>query len=242
MKEEIYTIPVNDGFNADTECPFCAMEKALEDKTIAYVLSPSYMEEDVRQTTNEQGFCRRHVERLYKEGNSLGLALMLQTQLIYQHKEISELLKKNPPGSESRGLFKKKADDSALRSYRKKYQDSCYVCHQVSTVFERYLETFFVLYQKDAAFRDKVKASKGFCVTHYLRIMEQAPDRLKGSALNEFTESMSALEENALTRMEEEIDWFIKKFDYRYASEPWKNSKDAVPRVALKLDSVLPEK
>lgn len=25
MKEKIYTIPVNEGFEADDECPFCAM-------------------------------------------------------------------------------------------------------------------------------------------------------------------------------------------------------------------------
>ena len=26
------------------------------------------------------------------------------------------------------------------------------------------------------------------------------------------------------------VSWFCKKFDYRYADEPWKNSKDSVER------------
>jgi len=51
MKEEIYTIPVMDGFKEDCECPFCAMKRTLENNTINYVLSPSYMEEDVRGET-----------------------------------------------------------------------------------------------------------------------------------------------------------------------------------------------
>ena len=31
MKEKIYTIPVNDAFSSDCECPICSMYKALED-------------------------------------------------------------------------------------------------------------------------------------------------------------------------------------------------------------------
>ena len=27
-----------------------------------------------------------------------------------------------------------------------------------------------------------------------------------------------------------DVSWFCKKFDYRYDAEPWKNSKDSVPR------------
>jgi hypothetical protein len=30
--------------------------------------------------------------------------------------------------------------------------------------------------------------------------------------------------------LREDIKWFIKKFDYRYEEEPWKNSKDSVER------------
>ena len=30
MKETIYTIPVMDAFNADDECPFCYIERKLE--------------------------------------------------------------------------------------------------------------------------------------------------------------------------------------------------------------------
>ena len=37
MKEVLYTIPVNEGFEADDECPFCFMERAEEERALRYV-------------------------------------------------------------------------------------------------------------------------------------------------------------------------------------------------------------
>ena len=57
-KEKIYTIPVNDAFQEDSECPFCAMERKLEEDAIAFTLGPSYMEDDV-DVYKRQNFCIR---------------------------------------------------------------------------------------------------------------------------------------------------------------------------------------
>lgn len=38
-----------------------------------------------------------------------------------------------------------------------------------------------------------------------------------------------------MARLFEEINWFIKKFDYRYADEPWKTSRDSLFRSIIKL-------
>lgn len=67
MKEKLYTIPVNEGFEADDECPFCAMERAVERSAIRYVagLGASDMEPDVRAATDKAGFCREHIKKLY---------------------------------------------------------------------------------------------------------------------------------------------------------------------------------
>ena len=87
MKEQIYTIPVNDGFMADSECPFCAMREKLERDVLDYVLGPSYMEQDVRDITNEKGFCREHYRMMYDAQNRLGLALMVSTHMAAIEKE-----------------------------------------------------------------------------------------------------------------------------------------------------------
>ena len=41
-----------------------------------------------------------------------------------------------------------------------------------------------------------------------------------------------------MKRVKEDLDWFIDKFDYRYKNEPWKNSKDALPRMLCKVNSL----
>ena len=44
-----------------------------------------------------------------------------------------------------------------------------------------------------------------------------------------------------LDRTIEDVEWFIKKFDYRYKDEPWKNSKDALVRTLCKTNGVTDE-
>ena len=97
MKDEIYTIPVNDGFKEPCECPFCAMQQKLENDMLDFVLSPSYMEEDVRGETNEKGFCRTHMEQLYRRDNALGVALIMQSQFDHQRKKVLNLAKGGGP-------------------------------------------------------------------------------------------------------------------------------------------------
>ena len=53
MAEQLYTIPVNDAFDTDCECPVCAMYMKLENDALDYTLGPSYMEEDVRAMTDK---------------------------------------------------------------------------------------------------------------------------------------------------------------------------------------------
>ena len=74
MKEKLYTIPLNDAVNASDECPFCFIERELEQNSLDFVLgnSSSYMESDIRDNTSERGFCRHHTKMMFDYGNSLG--------------------------------------------------------------------------------------------------------------------------------------------------------------------------
>ena len=51
MKEKIYTVPVNDAFALDSECPICSMFEKLENDAVEYAMGPSYMEDDIREKT-----------------------------------------------------------------------------------------------------------------------------------------------------------------------------------------------
>ena len=93
MKEKLYAIPVNDAFSKDCECPVCAMYKELENNAVEYTMGPSYMEDDIRLTTDKIGFCARHMQMMYDFENRLGLALIMDTHMKNMIKEI-ELLQK----------------------------------------------------------------------------------------------------------------------------------------------------
>ena len=46
--------------------------------------------------------------------------------------------------------------------------------------------------------------------------------------------------ETNLNRIIEDVDWFQKKFDYRFKDADWKDSKDAVQRAMQKAGSGYP--
>ena len=79
MKEKIYTIPINEAFDEDCSCPLCFIEKRLEQEAVDYELGPAMMEPDHRELSNEKGYCRRHLEMMFKSPNKLPLALILDT-------------------------------------------------------------------------------------------------------------------------------------------------------------------
>ena len=60
MKEQLYTIPLNDAVNAQDECPFCFIHRSIEQDLLDFVLGSgsSYMEADIREQTDKAGFCR----------------------------------------------------------------------------------------------------------------------------------------------------------------------------------------
>jgi len=81
VKEKIYTIPINEALDADCDCPFCNLQKKLENETLEYTLGPAMMEPNFRIITNEKGFCKPHIKKLIEKRNALSLALIMDTHL-----------------------------------------------------------------------------------------------------------------------------------------------------------------
>ena len=93
MPEILYEIPVNDIFDRPCECPVCAMQKKLDDDEVAFAMGPSYMEDDIRLTTDKIGFCAHHMQMMYDFENRLGLGLILNTHMQNIIKNIETLQK-----------------------------------------------------------------------------------------------------------------------------------------------------
>lgn len=234
MKEILYDIPVNDIFDTPCECPVCAMKKKLDDDEVAFAMGPSYMEDDIRLTTDEVGFCAHHMQMMYDFENCLGLALILNTHMQKTIKHIESLQKK---GRSSGGLFSKKTS-SSLYEYTRKTAHSCFLCDRIQNVFERYLVTTFYLYEKDMDFRKKFRSCRGFCMEHYGLLFEMAPHTLSGPVLEDFTADLNKVFLDNFKRMQEEVSWFVDKHDYRNKDKSWGTSKDALPRAMTKVNGI----
>ena len=242
MKEKIYTIPVNEGFETEDECPFCAMERREEQRAIRYFAGPgaSYMEPDVRASTDKAGFCGSHMKKLYDYGNALGAALMLQTYYAGLMEELQAQLDHYdlPP---QKGLLSKKrppVDEPPYERLRERLQ-SCAICEKVDYNMARYLETFFYLL-KEPEFRKKVENCKGFCLRHFTVLLETADSHLPNAQREWFLTTVPHLMLENIARVKEDLDWMIAKYDYRNASKPWGNSRDALPRAMQKLQGIYP--
>lgn len=237
MKEKLFTIPVNDAFDKAGECPLCNMIQELEEKAIDFTMGPSYMEDDVRGETSRLGFCEKHIELLYKHQNRLGLSLILKSHMDKIIKDIEKLSAGGAKTSVS-SLFKKQGDNSSVADYIDELNNSCYICSKIDRTFERYIATIFYLYGHENEFRQKFKECQGFCSRHYGILYKEAHKHLSGRQLKDFTDLLNSLYLNNMKRVRDDLEWFINKFDYRYANEPWKNSKDALPRAIKKTNSV----
>lgn len=241
MKEKLYTIPVNEAFDAESECPICFIKNKLLKDAIEYTMGTSYMEDFVRMETDKDGFCSLHLPLLYENQNRLGLALMLKTHMDKTMKDIEKLQGSNKKLS-SPSLFKKKTTNSSeVKGYIDKLDSSCFICKRVDGFFERYIATIFYMYQTDMDFREKFRKGKGFCTTHYGLLYEEGTKQLNSSMYESFLNDINTLYLENMKRVRDDLEWFIDKFDYRYANEPWKNSKDALIRSMLKVNGIVVE-
>ncbi len=237
MKEKIYTIPLSEAYEEASECPFCKIEKRLEAEAVEYALGASMMEPDSRINSNEKGFCRRHFAQMTEVGGkALSLALVLDTHLARSIERIEKVVSKKSAG----GLFKKEEPKhEELYHLIDKMQTSCVICEKIESTLEKFALTFWELYKKETDFHKKVNESKGFCLPHFALILKMAEKELSGSSLRELTEELIDVEIENLKRVNEDVNWFTKKFDYRFNDAPWKNSKDAPPRTIEKIAKFL---
>lgn len=234
MKEQLYTIPVNDAFQTDCECPLCKLYDDLEKETIDFVMGPSYMEDDIRMETDRTGFCSAHIRQMYQYQNRLGLALMLHTHMKCTYEMIQSL---SHEGTSPKGFFRKKETDP-FSEFLSGLDSSCYVCNRIKPVFARYLETVLYCYDHDREFASHFRNSKGLCTRHFGMLRECALHKWSGQKLEHFLNDLNQIYLENMKRVTDDLEWFIDKFDYRNEDAPWKNSRDALPRSINKTNSI----
>ncbi|MBP5288705.1 MAG: hypothetical protein J6Z79_02385 [Clostridia bacterium] len=216
--EKIYTIPVNEAFETSGSCPFCRMKQQLEDREVDLILGASMMEPDVRIKTNEKGFCARHFKKMFAAQKRLPLGLILESHLDQVKKEIA------PPA------LSLKDKTASVAEKAEKQACSCYVCDRVEFHWGKMFETACLLWESDPAFRKKTEAQRYFCLPCYARFLKTAKLMLNKKTLPDFLKAADGVESGYLASLKDDVSFFCRKFDYRYADEPWGNARDAVER------------
>jgi len=251
MNDHIHTIPVLDALRAPCHCPFCEMYKKLDTDAVDFIMGPAYMDETIRPETDKAGFCAEHLQKLFAAQNRLGMAMLMHTHLRHFRNNLEKASGSFSNEKKSEGVagffknnFASKSTSSEKSAIGKTValieaqQSKCYCCERIDTTFARYMDTFFYLWKKEREMIDLVKSVPGFCITHYGAMLQAAETILSQSKLDEFLKIVVPLQQRAMEKMDEDLDWFIQKFDYRNANAPWKDSKDAVPRAMAMLKGI----
>ncbi|MCD8180830.1 MAG: DUF6062 family protein [Firmicutes bacterium] len=243
MKEKIYTIPVNEAYDVECECPMCELEKKLERETLDYALGAAMMEPDFRTVSNEKGFCTHHFSELFNMSNKLALSLVLDTHLEEIRKKLDKLSKSASALEKSKGGLLKKsgsADFAAnLSAQLGEISDGCIVCDKINHTMERYADVLLYMWANDEKFKAKFDKSKGLCLKHMRLLADMAPKSLKDSQAALFLSSMFAKQSAELGRIQEDIHKFTLKFDYRNKDMDWGTAQDAPIRTIEKISGFI---
>ena len=239
MKEKIYTIPVNEAYDKDSECPLCELERALETEAVEYSLGAAMMEPDFRIESNDKGYCNKHFTQMFISPNKLPLALVLDTHLDEQRKKLGKFEKAAQSLEKERGgLFKKSGADKTaeeLCSMLENTESQCMVCQKVNNTMERYADVLMYMWANDDVFKSKFEKSKGVCIKHFKLLSRLCTKSLHGEDASRFLGALIKKELAELERIQEDIHKFTLKFDYRNKDMEWGTAKDAPIRTIEKL-------
>ena len=112
----------------------------------------------------------------------------------------------------------------------------CYICSRIDFHFQHMLETAALLWEGDTAFHKKCLSQPYFCLPHFAEFLQAARARMKGKDFGAFYKQLYEKESAFLEKLGGDVSWFVKKFDYRYADEPWNDAKDSIERASAFLN------
>lgn len=219
MKEKIHDTAIIEAYeNHNDECPMCTIEKSIEKKYMELFFDEMVMDVDFNlKFMTSFSVCGGHLKKLYAYPDKLGLAIIVQKLLLYKEEEL-EL------DSQKQGFMGKLYSKSSTKRESK----PCYLCTRVKENMKDYLNNLEDLWKRSEEFKKVYSHSKGMCIEHHHELISLVKDK-------RFKEITLKLQNENMKRLQEEIEWFIQKFDYRFHEEPWKTSKDSLPRGITKL-------
>ena len=209
--------------------PLCALMEGAEETYLRSFQHSRVMEPGVRVKTNDAGFCPDHYRKLYARENKLGLGLVVHTHLQEKLPELRAAF----ASLRAAGRKGRKIDDAAASIGR--LRDRCFICDLLQGDLDRYSFTILLLWNKDAEFLPKFRSSRGFCLSHFLSLLDKGRRMLRTDRLERWLDDVVPLMTDSLQRLEQDLEAFTQLHHDSHRSLGTDEERTALARTLQKL-------
>ena len=220
---------------AQPGCAFCRLLDAHADRLIDAILFEMVNDVQMRDELNAaRGLCRRHAPLLVRTGSALGAATMMQgvIKVLLRQMDSGEAT----TGSRLRALLRGvEGDGPAAESLAAALAPiaPCPVCAYETTYAGHYAETLLRQAAPGSATLVAYEASAGLCLPHF-------GDVLARGAPGPAPAQLVAAQRAIWSRLNDELEEFLRKNDYRFQKEPFGAERDSWQRAISVLSGQLP--
>ena len=191
-----------------TGCPLCEIEANSVRRYFESLLHESVNDPGVREALiRSRGYCQRHAHCLRSHGDGLGIAILYQDQikLFLALLEGLQTISSTVAGKGTRA--------------RRRGPEGCPACRTQNDCRNRYGSTL-IEWLNVQEMRGALDAGRGFCVPHFLALLDMPMDAKARTFLIE----MQRAKMSSLLR---ELEEFHRKHDYRSSGEPFGKEGDS---------------
>ena len=203
--ESIHKIPVNEAFSEKCGCPICKLKERYDQKAVWFLYEEGIMNPETRIETNKKGFCKKHLDMLAKEKQSLSLALMLETRLETLQKDLNS----------QKGIIKTV----------EKTANSCWICEYTDNAMNEIAELVSQMYRDEDEFKKAFSEQEFFCIPHTALLLKK--NALKGAISNQYIKQLLDVNQNFCDSVRKNLNRYAESFDYKSARGSGDMVKDA---------------
>ncbi|MBQ2714693.1 MAG: hypothetical protein IJF76_03590 [Clostridia bacterium] len=194
--ESIHKIPINEAFSENCGCPICRLYERYDQNAIRFLFEEGVMNPETRIETNKYGFCAKHADALLKVGQSLSVALMLETRL-----------------QKLQGLLHEKQSLKGAIKEIEEAEHNCYICNRLDKSMSEIAEFISVMYDTEEGFKDKFLNQEYFCLPHAKLLLENC--KLKGGKQKEYLQDILKKNLAFTMRTRRSLKNYAESFDYK---------------------------
>lgn len=210
-------IRIYEAFEKKEKCALCRCIENFENQVLNSISTDLVMDLDFFPKFGvEYTFCDYHMSKMESMRDKLGMAIMLKKLVTLEIRRM-ESGEYNSKGTK---LFMKKSNDK-----------KCFVCEKVNLkALKNDIEITLDLWRNIESFRENFREQQCFCFKHNKLLTNAAKEKFNKRDFEVFKEEIINVQMKYCKELENDLEWFINKFDYRYANEPWYNAKDSIYR------------